>query len=118
MNQHKPMANPSGKTPEERLDALEMRTSALSDAMIVQGYVEGRTERNLAELTEDVRDLTGEVRGLTRVVEVLANNQASPQSRIQAITDNQLQLQAALQGLIEQIDRLLRGERGNGHGST
>jgi ABC-type transporter Mla subunit MlaD len=117
------MANASGKTPDERLDALEIRTNALSDAMIVQGYLQGRTERNLAELTEDVRDLTGGVHELSDAVRVLADNQSKVQAvlktvtgNVQTLADNQSSIQAALQGLTEQIDRFLRGQQKNGHG--
>jgi translation initiation factor 2B subunit (eIF-2B alpha/beta/delta family) len=119
------MPNPNGKTPEERLDALELRTNALSDAMIVQGYLQGRTERNVAELTDDVRELSN-------AVGVLADNQAKIQGVLQTVieqvqtlsdsmqnlADNQSSVQAALQGLTEQIDRFLRGQQKNGHGPT
>ncbi len=98
------MDSTSGKTPDERLDALEMRTNALSDAMIVQGYLEGRIERNLAELSDKENDLTDDVRILTGITQTLA--------------DNQSRIQTALEGLIAQIDRFVRGQPGNGHGAA
>ncbi len=102
------MANPSGKTPEERLDALEMRTNALSDAVIVQGYLQGRIERNPAKLsdklnalTNKVNDLSDNVHDLFRVTQLLA--------------DNQSHIQVAFEGLIGQIDRSIRSQQGNSH---
>jgi methyl-accepting chemotaxis protein len=77
--------------------------------MIVHGYLQGRLERNLAELTNDVHDLT-------EAVQALADNQSHTQAAIQILTDNQSNTQAALQSLIEQIDRFLRGQQKNGHG--
>jgi chromosome segregation ATPase len=111
-------AKGKGKTPEDRLDAVEARTNALSDAMIVQGYLQGRIERNLAELTNDVRDLTGDVRDLAEAAQALADNQSHTQAAIHALTANQSNTQAALQNLIEQIDRFLRGQQKNGQGPS
>jgi ABC-type transporter Mla subunit MlaD len=126
------MAEPSEKTPEERLSALEARTEALSDAMIVHGYLEARIERNLTELTDDVRDLSRITRALAdgqahlqTAVQALADNQSHIQSAmqtiqaaVQALADNQSTLQAALQDLIKQIDRFLRGQQRDGHGTS
>ncbi|HTV54643.1 MAG TPA: hypothetical protein VMI06_06990 [Terriglobia bacterium] len=108
------MAEARGKTVEERLDAVEVRTNALSDAMIVQGYLQGRIERNLTELTHDVRDLTQDVRDIAEAVRALAENQSRTHTAIQ----NQSNTQAALQSLIEQIDRFLLGQQKNGHGAS
>ena len=124
------MASPNGKTPEERLDALELRMNALSDAMIVQGYFQGRTERNMSMLTDEVRELSEDVRSLSDSVRVLADNQSKSQGVLQIIiehvqtltdsmqnlADNQSGIQAALRGLTEQVDRFLRGQQKNGHG--
>jgi ABC-type transporter Mla subunit MlaD len=108
------MAN-AGKTPEERLDSVETRVNALNDAMIVQGYLQGRVERNLAELSD-------EVRSLAEFARTLADHQAAMQAalqtligRVEVLTDNQATLQAALQGLTETVDRFIRGQQGNGH---
>jgi ABC-type transporter Mla subunit MlaD len=108
------MAN-AGKTPEDRLDVVETRVNALNDATIVQGYLQGRLERNLVELSD-------EVRSLTEFTRTLADHQATIQAalqtligRVEVLTDNQATLHAALQGLTETVDRFIRGQQGNGH---
>jgi phage shock protein A len=77
----------------ERITDLERQVKAIHDAMNVQGILQWRTERNLAELTQDIRDLRD-------VVAVLAHNQAATQT--------------ALNSLIATVDRFVRGQSGNG----
>lgn len=124
------MPNQNGKTPEERLAALELPTNALSDAMIVQGYFQGRTERNVSMLTNEVRELSEDVRSVSDSVRVLADTQSKIQAVLQTViehvqtltdsmqnlADSQSSVQAALRSLTEQIERLLRGQQKNGHG--
>ena len=75
-------------------EEMEKSVKELQDNQIVQGYRLGRTESNLDRLEADLQRLEG-------VVEKIA--------------EGFILLQAAMKGLVETVDRFLRGQSHNGH---
>ena len=75
-------------------EEMEKSVKALQDNPIVQGYRLGRTESNLDRLEADLHRLEG-------VVEKIAGGF--------------ILLQSAMKGLVETVDRFLRGQGHNGH---
>ncbi len=72
-------------------------------------------ERILADLASTVRVLTDHQRILGEHQIRLGEIQFQVDAKIAALADNQATIQAALQALIAQIDRFIRGQQRNGH---
>ncbi len=75
-------------------EEMENSVKELRDNQIVQGYRPGRTESNLDRLEADLHRLEGVV---------------------ERIADGFILLQSAMKGLVETVDRFLRGQGHNGH---
>jgi ABC-type transporter Mla subunit MlaD len=108
------------------MNELQTKLNQIADSLLVQSRLvdrfEGRTEERFAahedrldrieaaleKLVDAGRSTLNGLDSLRLTVEVVADRQT-------VLADRQVQTEAALHGLIEQIDRFLRGQQSNGH---
>ena len=108
------------------MNELEAKLNQIADSLLVQSRLvdrfERRTEERLAN-HEDRLDRVGAVLekltdGHVRLIDSHQRMIESHQDLIESHQDlasRQAQTEVALQGLIKQIDRFLRGQQSNGH---
>ncbi len=115
------------------MDELEAKLNHIADSLLVQSQLVDRFERRTEERLANHEDRLDRVEavlekltdGHVRLVEshqrMVESHQGmieSHQSLIEShqnLASRQAQTEAALQSLIEQIDRFLRGQQRNGH---
>ena len=87
-------------TIEERVTLLEARLSSTSDSTVVHGIMQARTERNLADVSDRMKELA-ESQG------VLLKNQVDLQHSLES-------MRVAVDSLILTVDRFIKGQQKNG----
>jgi hypothetical protein len=108
------------------MNELEAKLNQIADSLLVQTQLVDRFERHTEERLanhEDRLDRVGAVLekltdGHVRLIDSHQRMIESHQDLIESHQDlasRQAQTEVALQGLIKQIDRFLRGQQSNGH---
>jgi len=87
-------------TLEERVALLEAKLGPLSDSILVHGIMQARTERNLADVSDRMKELA-ENQG------VLLKNQVDLQHALES-------MRLAVDSLILTVDRFIKGQQKNG----
>ena len=87
-------------TLKERVALLEAKLSPLSDSILVHGIMQARTERNLADVSDRMKELA-ENQG------VLLKNQVDLQHSLES-------MRVAVDSLILTVDRFIKGQQKNG----
>jgi len=87
-------------TLEERVALLEAKLGPLSDSILVHGIMQARTERNLADVSDRMKELA-ENQG------VLLKNQVDLQHSLES-------MRVAVDSLILTVDRFIKGQQKNG----
>ena len=87
-------------TLEERVALLEAKLGPLSDSILVHGIMQARTERNLADVSDRMKELA-ESQG------VLLKNQVDLQHSLES-------MRVAVDSLILTVDRFIKGQQKNG----
>ncbi|PYU94699.1 MAG: hypothetical protein DMG26_06795 [Acidobacteria bacterium] len=87
-------------TLEERVALLEAKLGPLSDSILVHGIMQARTERNLADVSDRMKELA-ENQG------VLLKNQVDLQHALES-------MRVAVDSLILTVDRFIKGQQKNG----
>ena len=87
-------------TLEERVALLEAKLGPLSDSILVHGIMQARTERNLADVSDRMKELA-ENQG------VLLKNQVDLQHSLES-------MRVAVDSLILTVARFIKGQQKNG----
>ncbi len=101
------------------MNELETKLNQIADSLLVQSRLVDRFERRTEERFANHEDRLDRIEAaLEKFMESHQSLIESHQSLIEShqnLAARQAQTEAALQGLIGQIDRFLRGRQSNGH---
>jgi phage shock protein A len=101
------------------MNELETKLNQIADSLLVQTRLVDRFERRTEERFANHEDRLDRIEAaLEKVADGCVHLIESHQSLVESHQDlatRQAQTEAALQGLIGQIDRFLRGQQRNGH---
>jgi hypothetical protein len=110
---------PGGVATEERMNELEAKLNQIADSLLVQSQLVDRFERRTEERLPNHE---GRLDRVEAVLEKLTDGHVRLVESHQRVIEShenlaarQAQTEAALQSLIGQIDRFLRGQQRNGH---
>jgi len=101
------------------MNELETKLNQIADSLLVQSRLvdrfERRTEGRFANHEDRLDRIEAALEKLIKSHQGLVDSQQGLIESHQSLAARQAQTEAALQGLIAQIDRFLRGQQSNGH---